>query len=180
MKKGITPIIAIILLLMMTVAAASAAFFWLIKIQGQMQGGAEQYQERVFERIAASVNWLDADYNSTNEYLTIYIQNAGTNDISLDVNSAGTDPTTTWILKDANQVGICSAKWNETTDHAAGSYNVKCVSGCGGILEESATAKIELNLSNTLCDISSYSSDSLFYVDVYFSGKASTSGTFDS
>jgi len=38
-KRGISPVIAIILLLMMTVAVAGAAFYWLTRIQGQMQGG---------------------------------------------------------------------------------------------------------------------------------------------
>jgi len=73
-RKGITPIIAVILLLMMTVAAAGAAFFWLTRIQGELQGGAEQYEETVFERIASDVGWQDANYNSSTEILTIYLQ----------------------------------------------------------------------------------------------------------
>ncbi len=62
-KKGITPVIAVILLLMMTVAAAGAAFYWLVKIQGQMQGGTEQYEERSFERMASTVAIIAVNYN---------------------------------------------------------------------------------------------------------------------
>ncbi len=176
-KKAITPIIAVILLVMMTVAAAAASFFWLIKIQSQMQGGAEQYEEQVFERIASTVNWHDADYNSTGENLTIYLQNAGTTNIPLD--NSTSDPTTSWILKDSNQVAICSTKWCGAAPSGCDGA-VKCMVGCGGNLEQAELGSIALNLSASDCDIDSYSSNSLFYVDIFFSGKASTSGTFKS
>ena len=38
MRKGLTPVIAMILLLMMTVAAAGASFYWLLGLQGELQG----------------------------------------------------------------------------------------------------------------------------------------------
>jgi flagellin-like protein len=171
--KGMTPIVAVILLLMMTVAAAGTSFYWLIKIQSEMQGGTEQYQENVFERLASTVNWLDADYNSTEENLTIYLQNVGTTDIPLD--NSGTDPTTTWILKDSEQVTVCESKFD-----GSGS-NVNCVSGCGTTtnLGPSASTSIMLELSGTNCDISGYADDSLMRVTLFFSGKATTAGTFE-
>jgi flagellin-like protein len=171
--KGMTPIVAIILLLMMTVAAAGTSFYWLIKIQSEMQGGTEQYQENVFERLASTVNWLDADYNSTEENLTIYIQNVGTTDIPLDNSTA--DPTTTWILKDSEQVTVCEAK----LDGVGTSPN--CFSGCGPStnLQPSSSGSLLIELSDSECDISGYAEDSLMRVTLFFSGKATTSGTFE-
>ena len=83
-RKGITPIIAIILLLMMTVAAAGASFYWLVKIQGELQGGTSQFQEQTFERMSSSVAWQDGDYNRTTRLLTITLLNTGTTDIPVD------------------------------------------------------------------------------------------------
>jgi len=172
-KKGITPIIAVILLLMMTVAAAGASFYWLIKIQGEMQGGTEQYQEKTFERMASNVNWQGADFNSTNEQLTLYLQNVGTTDITLS--NSSTTPTTTWILKDSDQVGICQTNWAGT---AVDDSESSCVSGCDTTLAAGSTAKIVLNVGSD-CNISAYASDSLIYTTIYFSGKATASGTFE-
>lgn len=168
-----TPIVAIILLLMMTVAAAGTSFYWLIKIQSEMQGGTEQYQENVFYRLASAVNWLDADYNSTAETLTIYMQNVGTTDVPLD--NSSTDPTTTWILKDSEQVTVCESKFDGV------GTNVDCVAGCGPntVLKPSASSSITLNLTGSACDISGYADDTLMRATIYFSGKATTSGTFE-
>jgi flagellin-like protein len=172
-KKGITPIVAIILLLMMTVAAAGTSFYWLIKIQSQMQGGTEQYQENVFDRLASTVNWLDADYNSTAETLTIYLQNVGTTDIALD--NSTTDPTTTWILKDSEQTTVCESKFDGV------GTNVDCYTGCGSTTElsSSGSTSIALNLTNTGCDISGYADDTLMRATIFFSGDATTAGTFE-
>jgi flagellin-like protein len=172
--KGMTPIVAIILLLMMTVAAAGTSFYWLIKIQSEMQGGTEQYQENVFERLASTVNWLDADYNSTEENLTIYLQNVGTTDIPLD--DSTTDPTTTWILKDSEQVTVCESKLDGV------GTNVNCVDGCGSStnLGPSSSTSIKLELDGTACAIDGYADDTLMKVTLFFSGKATTSGTFES
>jgi flagellin-like protein len=171
--KGMTPIVAIILLLMMTVAAAGTSFYWLIKIQSEMQGGTEQYQENVFERLASTVNWLDADYNSTEENLTIYIQNVGTTDIPLD--NSTTDPTTTWILKDSEQVTVCESKLDGV------GTNPNCFSGCGAStnIGASSSAALLIELDGTECDINGYAEDSLMRVTIFFSGKATTSGTFE-
>lgn len=172
-KRAITPIVAIILLLMMTVAAAGTSFYWLIKIQSQMQGGTEQYQENVFDRLASTVNWLDADYNTTAETITIYIQNVGTTDIPLD--NSTTDPTSTWILKDSEQVTVCESKFDSV------GTNVDCYSGCGPSTElsSSASTSISINLTDTECDISGYADDTLMRVTIFFSGDATTSGTFE-
>jgi len=172
-KKGITPIIAIILLLMMTVAAAGASFYWLIKIQGEMQGGTEQYQENVFERLASTVNWEDADFNRTTEILNIYVQNVGTTDIPVD--NSSTDPTTTWILKDSNQQTICSTKF----DGASGAVSCTSTTTCGSNIAQAATANIRLNLSGSDCSLTGYADNSLIRATIFFSGKATVSGTFE-
>ncbi len=174
-KKGITPIIAMILLLMMTVASAAAAFYWLTKIQGQMMGGAEQYEEKSFERMASTISWIDANYNRTGGDIIVYIQNVGTTEIPVDAGT--TDPTTSWILKDKNQDIICSTKLAGTG--TAPNVDPICSSGCSGSLVPSQTGKLIINTNNTYCDISSETNGSLFYVSFYFSGKATASGTFE-
>jgi len=145
----------------------------LVRIQGQMQSGAESYQENVFQRLASTVNWLDADYNSTEENLTMYIQNVGTTDIPLDNSTA--DPTTLWILKDSEQQTICETKFDGM------GTNVDCVSGCGPTtkLSSAAGTSLILSLGDTSCDLSSYTDDTLIRATIFFSGDATTSGTFE-
>ena len=162
---------------MMTVAAAASSFYWLVKIQGQMQGGAEQYEEKSFERMASKVNWIDAKFNGTGTNpkdgnLTIYIQNVGTTEIPLDAGSE--DPTTSIILKDKNQDVVCSEKLSGSS-----TGEPKCTSGCTGNLQPNEIAKLIIKLNTTKCNVGPYADDSLFYVTLYFSGKATVAGTFE-
>lgn len=166
-KKGITPIIAVILLLMMTVSAAGAAFYWLVKIQGQMQGGTEQYEEKSFERMASTVAILAVNYNITSEYLDLYLQNLGTTTIALD--NGTSDPTTTIKLADADGAIVCAEKIGT---------NSKCRSGCGTSMVPQAIQKVQLALSGTNCDLSAKANETLIYADLYLSGKAVASTTF--
>jgi flagellin-like protein len=173
-QKGITPIIAIILLLMMTVAVAGAAFFWLSRIQNQLQGGVESYQGTIFTQMASSIDVVDADYNNSNTYLTMFFRNTGNSKVP--VSNSTTYPTTTWILKDFNQVAICSSTWTSTSA-------AKCTEGCddGGDLyiNVGEIHKVVLDL-NGACDISaiSHSSGTLFSFTVDFSGKTTASASF--
>ncbi|MFH0868813.1 MAG: archaellin/type IV pilin N-terminal domain-containing protein [archaeon] len=173
-KKAISPIIAVILLLMMTVAVAGAAFFWLSRIQGQMQGGVESYQSKIFENIASRVDVIDADYQtiSSVEYLTIFLHNTGNSKIP--VSSAASFPTTTWILKDSDQVAVCSTNWGGGTNQTA------CTEGCGSTtqIDVGEIHKVVLRLSGTTCALSLKSSGTVFSFTIDFSGKTTTSGSF--
>jgi len=172
-KKGISPIIAVILLLMMTVAVAGAAFFWLSRIQGQMQGGVESYQGRIFENIASRVDVIDADYKlSGAENLTIFFHNVGNSKIP--VSDASSFPTTTWILRDSDQVALCSANWG------GGTNQTTCTEGCGAStqMDVGEIHKVVLRLSGSACSLSAQSSGTVFTFTVDFSGKTTTSGSF--
>ena len=173
-KKGISPVIAVILLLMMTVAVAGAAFFWLSRIQGQMQGGVESYQGKIFENIAAKVDVIDADYAgvSGTENLTVFFHNTGNSKIP--VSDASSFPTTTWILKDSDQVAICSANWG------GGTNQTTCTEGCGTstLIDVGEMHKVVLRLSSSSCSLSSKPSGTVFTFTVDFSGKTTTSGSF--
>jgi len=170
-KKGITPIIAIILLLMMTVAVAGAAFFWLSRIQNQLQGGVESFQGTMMTQIASKVDVIDADYSDTPGNLTIFFQNTGNTKIPV---SDGTDfPTTTWILKDENQVAICSSNWNSTAP-------ASCDEGCGTTtqMDVGEIHKVILHLVDD-CEIDyGDSAGKVFSFTVDFSGKTTSSGSF--
>ena len=171
-KRGISPVIAIILLLMMTVAVAGAAFYWLTRIQGQMQGGVESFESNLFENIASNIEVIDADYSSANENITMYLQNTGNKKIPLVKRS--TFPTTTWILRDQNGVAVCSSDWSgEGTA-------VSCATGCGANVKidigEIKTATV--NTAGTKCDISGYGGGKVFHFIVDFSGEASAGGSF--
>ena len=173
-KKGISPIIAVILLLMMTVAVAGAAFFWLSRIQGQMQGGVESYQGKIFENIASKVDVIDADYQLSGsvENLTIFFHNIGNSKIP--VSDASSFPTTTWILKDSDQIALCSANWG------GGTNQTTCTEGCGTSTQISVGEihKVILRLSSSDCSLSTKSSGTVFTFTVDFSGKTTTSGSF--
>ena len=173
-KKAISPIIAVILLLMMTVAVAGAAFFWLSRIQGQLQGGTESFQGRVFEIIASKVDVLDADYQlvSGTENLTVFFHNTG--NAKIPVADSASFPTTTWILRDSDQVALCSTNWG------GGTNQTTCLDGCGSSTEMDVGEihKTVLRLSSSGCSISSKPSGTVFTFTVDFSGKTTTSGSF--
>ena len=93
MSKGLTPVIAMILLLMMTVAAAGASFYWLLRIQGELQGGTQQFQEQTFEQMTSVVGWQTATYKNGTvagdaDQLTITVVNRGTTKIPIDNTSS--------------------------------------------------------------------------------------------
>jgi len=172
-KKGLTPIIAVILLLMMTVAAAGAAFFWFIRVQGELQGGSEQFSQELSKKVSSKAEVVLAEYqyeSSGNGNITFVVKNTGSSKISL-VN-ASTSPTTTWILQDSDQKVICSEDWANAPS--------KCHSGCGGDLGVSSVGTIILDLTGA-CDISSeatYPNGTVFYYKVDFSGQTATGGSF--
>jgi len=177
-KKAITPIIAIILLLMMTVAAAGAAFFWLTRIQGQLQGGTESYQGRVFEGIASDINIIDADYGTSAENLTVFLHNTGNRRIPINKDSiSSTALTTTWILRDPDSAVVCATDWSGSP-----TTQVNCASGCGtsnsAYIEIGQIRLVSLTTASTNCDITSYGSGKAFTFTVDFSGKTTTSGSF--
>jgi flagellin-like protein len=172
-KKGISPIIAIILLLMMTVAVAGAAFFWLSRIQNQLQGGVESFQGTIFTQISSSIDVIDADYNISagDENITIFFQNTG--NTKIPVSNVSAFPTTTWILKDSSQVAVCSTSWN-------GTPNVACLRGCGQstIIDVGQIHQVILNIDSTACSIASLTNGTVFSFTIDFSGKTTASGSF--
>ena len=177
-RKAITPIIAIILLLMMTVAAAGAAFFWLTRIQGQLQGGTESYQGRVFEGMASDIVIVDADYSTSSENLTIYFHNIGNRRIPINKESIGSSAlTTTWILRDADSIVVCATDWSGSPTTQA-----PCSSGCGTsnsvYIEVGQMKAVTLTTAGTTCDISSQGSGKEFNFVVDFSGKTTSGGSF--
>lgn len=177
-RKAITPVIAIILLLMMTVAAAGAAFFWLTRIQGQLQGGTESFQGRVFEGIASEINIIDADYSTSSENLTIFLHNIGNRRITINKDSiSSTALTTTWILRDPDAAVVCATDWSGSPTTQA-----NCALGCGtsnsAYIEIGQIRLISLTTANTNCDITSYGAGKAFTFTVDFSGKTTSSGSF--
>jgi flagellin-like protein len=167
-KKGITPIIAIILLLMMTVAVAGAAFFWLSRIQNQLQGGVESFQGTMMTQVSSKVDVVGADYNNVSTYLTLFFQNTG--NTKIPVANVTTFPTTAWILRDSNQVARCSSTWNGTA--------TTCIEGCDGYqINVGEVHKVVLDLSPP-CTVYNNETGTLFSFTVDFSGKTTSSGTF--
>jgi flagellin-like protein len=177
-SKGITPIISVILLLMMTVAIAGAAFFWTQRMQNQMQGGIESYQSTMLTQMSSKADIYDADYNTTTENLTIFIQNTG--NTKIPIRDCCSWPRTDWILKNSNQVAICATDWAGGT---AANDSADCVEGCTGggnvdYINVGQIYKVILNLNYSLCDIGSYSGGEVFSFTIDFSGQTTTSGTF--
>lgn len=166
-QKGITPIIAIILLLMMTVAVAGAAFFWLSRIQNQLQGGVESYQGTMMTQISSKVDVVDAAFSNNN--LTIFFQNTG--NTKIPVTASSSPPTTTWYLKDSNQAARCSSNWNGTV--------VACLEGCdtNAQIDVGDIHKVVLRL-NSPCTIASTENGTVFSFTVDFSGRTTSSGSF--
>jgi len=174
MSKGLTPVIAMILLLMMTVAAAGASFYWLIKIQGELQGGTQQFQEQTFERMTSNVAWQDSTFDRTTRILSINILNTGTTKIPIA--NQTTAPNAQWTLLDSEQDIICTSNWNST---ATSNDHVYCTSGCDSELGLKELRLIKLTLTDGKdCDIDAKSNDSLIYAKISFSGKTTASGTF--
>ncbi len=171
-KKSLTPIIAVILLLMMVVAGGGAMYYWLSRIQGQMQGNVESYQSNLFTGLTSAVDVVNADYNGTTYRLDVFFQNTGNRKISLD--NGSTYPTTNWILFDSDRESVCSTHW------AGGANGTKCISGCGTAIEIEIgqISEVLLELNGTDCDIKTEVNGSVFSFTVDFSGKTTTSGSF--
>lgn len=173
-KKGLTPIIAVILLLMMTVAAAGAAFFWFIRVQGELQGGGEQFTQDLSEKVISGLEFTIGEYKvqgADNGLLTLIVKNTGQTPIP--VSNGSTSPTTTWLLQDDDQDIVCNQQWDVTSDSV-------CLSGCDTSIPVSALHTITLNLTGT-CNIASnttYPGGSLFFTKLDFSGQVATGGSF--
>ncbi len=175
-RKGLTPVVAMILLLMMTVAAAGASFYWLVRIQGELQGGTQQFQEQTFERMTSNIAFQDSSYNRTREELTIALLNTGTTKIP--ISNSGTNPKTLWTLLDSEQDILCSSDWSKQDSDSDGTNDTECTSGCGSDLALKELRLVKLNLTNSECDISSQANDTLIFVKITFSGKTTSAGTF--
>ncbi len=173
-NKGITPIIATILLLMMVLAVAGSAFFWISRIQNQMQGGTESYQNTLFTQMSSAVNVVGVEAGCSGNYaicqnMSIFFHNTGNTKISLTNNS--NYPTTTWTLRDDTQTTRCSTNW------ASISTGTQCIFGCGNstYIEVGETKRVILNLSSP-CNITT-SSDrgKSFSFTVNFAGTTASS-----
>ncbi len=174
-KRGITPIIAIILLLMMTVAVAGAAFFWLSRIQNQLQGGVESYQGTIFTQMSSRVDVVATDYNAPDKNLTIIFQNTG--NTKIPVSDDTKPPTTTWILKDYTQKMRCTGNWNSTSD-------AECQKGCDHdpppYIDVGAHYPVVLYLDpsgDCAIDLDD-DGGKMFYFTVDLSGQTTSSGQF--
>jgi len=176
MSKGLTPVIAMILLLMMTVAAAGASFYWLLRIQGELQGGTQQFQEQTFEQMTSVVGWQTANMNGTtgnSEGLTLVLANKGTTKIPVDnTSSSGVQ----WVLLDNEQEHVCTSDWQISTG------KIICESGCETDIEVNQLRTIVLELTGA-CNVTTAGpnaipADSLMFATIYFGGKASASGQF--
>jgi flagellin-like protein len=165
-KKGITPVIAVVLLMMMTVAAAGAAFFWFIRVQSEMQGGTEAYQQQLSEKVSSNVEILTTKYVGGD--LEIYLVNHGNTNVPVD--SSDNAPTTTWILYDSKSNVICSSDWEGSP--------ADCTFGCNNDLQVGEIQKVILNLGDPCNDMSEYGNESLFSFTVDFSGMVGSGGQF--
>ena len=179
MRKGLTPVIAMILLLMMTVAAAGASFYWLLGLQGELQGGTQQFQEQTFERMTSDLQWMSATFerngaSDDNGTLMLTVMNTGTTKIP--VNNVSTSPNVMWTLYDSEQDFICTSDWSFSTN------DVICQSGCVSEIGLKEVRTINLTVDGLgSCSLNSttiYPDDTLIYADISFSGKTTASGTF--
>jgi flagellin-like protein len=176
-KKGLTPVVAMILLLMMTVAAAGASFYWLVRIQSELQGGTQQFQTTTFEAMTSSVIWQTSSYNRTSEILKISILNTGTRKIPVTATSIS--PRTTWTLTNGDGDILCNSDWSGLDSDSDGTNDTRCNSGCGTDLLLKDSRIIELNLTDSECDISGQSNDSLIAADINLGGVVPLKGQFE-
>lgn len=180
-NKGITPIISVILLLMMTVAIAGASFFWIYRVQNQMQGGTESYQSTLMTQMASAINVVGVDCKTNSSSyspclnITILFQNTGNTKVPVSMSSEY--PTTAWILKDENQATRCASNWN--------SSDTLCIVGCGvnDSINVGETHMVVLNLTGNCsfpCGTGGHCPDKgkAFSFTVDFSGKTTASSTF--
>ena len=176
-KKGLTPVVAMILLLMMTVAAAGASFYWLVRIQSELQGGTQQFQDSTFESMTSDINWQSSSYNRTNEFLTIVLLNTGTTKVP--ISSSGTSPKAVWTLSNADGDILCSSDWSGLDSDSDGTNDTRCNSGCGSDLTLKDIRTVTLNLSGSECDITGQANNSRILADISLSGIGRVSGHFE-
>ncbi|MDP6584349.1 MAG: hypothetical protein QF535_06810, partial [Anaerolineales bacterium] len=149
------------------------SFYWLVRVQSELQGGTQQFQEQTFERMTSNVAWQDASFNRSNKgghILTVALLNTGTTKVP--ITNSSQNPKVQWSLLDSEQDLICAEDWS-------GGTKVSCVSGCGTDLAVKELRLVKINLStSTDCNITTKANDTLLFAKISFSGKTTTAGTF--
>jgi flagellin-like protein len=166
-KKGITPIIAVILLLMMVVAGAGAAFFWFTRMQSELQGSSDSYQEGLTTTISSRVEVAETDANRT--HIDLYLKNTGTKSILL------TNSTINAILRESGEEVICAGKLN--------THDFHCIKGCNETLSPKKLRKIVISLMNEtdgeiLSSCGNLSAGTKYNLNLDFGGDAATGTDF--
>ncbi len=77
MKRAISNVIALVLIIMMTLAISASAFYWIMKIQGQMQGAGDESQDKFSDRVVGELNIVNINYNINTDNVKIVLENSG-------------------------------------------------------------------------------------------------------
>ena len=155
------------------VAAAGAAFFWIVRVQSTISGGAEQHIDTTITNIASRAEITGMSYslevgeNITGGNLTFVLRNLGS------VPFAPVAADTRMTLKSTGGNIICTNNWADAT--------MLCNTGCSSTdLDPSDTIDISLNLTSD-CDLDINSTgyaDQTVQYEVDFPGAAPAGGSF--
>jgi len=118
--------------------------------------------------LAVAVN----DFAVFNDYIYAAFEGGGVDDNNISRSSDGL----TWEdVSDGLRGEVMYALTNFTycTDRS-----VKCISGCDSNIKAGEVRKMELELSNTPCDVSAYGEGARFNFKINFGSEAQTHGTF--
>lgn len=81
MKRGIVTYVALVLIVIIIISAVIGAFYWITKIQGDLQAGTQRYNKELTGKITKQLDIISFDYNSSNDNATVIVRNIGTKDL---------------------------------------------------------------------------------------------------
>jgi|GEM_PF-2489120 len=167
-KKAMTPMLAVVVLLIITVSVSGGAFFWLNKIQGQIEG--DQNSEVRGLGAVGKIDVIASEYDANQNQLTLFLQNLDPE--AIPISSSAAASATVWVVKNTKQEILCSTDWSGNDN------GPKCTEGCNKDINTGEVMKVVLSNvgQNSLCNIGAQPSGTLLTLTIDFGGKAVATG----
>ncbi len=107
MKRGVSIILAMVLVIMIVIVVAASTYYWSIKIQGEVQAGAERSQIETLSDVSGEIEVKSLKHSSTLTNIQLVIQNIGTRELK-GIGDIGD------LLTIASDVHSCTLGFNST------------------------------------------------------------------
>lgn len=173
MKKGLSSLVGALLLIMIIVGLGAFVAYWVYGYSDKSFGSIDNLQSSILLGDEGKITVLRSDFSFDSQILSLTLRNSGGKSIPLDNSSRF--PTTTWTLQHTQGRLVCNTNWDGTNNA------ITCFKGCGANVELGIDKIqiIDLNLSGSPCDLSTWENFTIYEFNIDFSGKAQAAGLFE-